>query len=85
MPTVIFLFGWRYFFYSDEGSEPLHIHCEKGEKEAKFWLDVKTRAITLAFAHNMSAKDMRDVKRVIGQYFDELLKAWKNHQKKRGR
>ncbi len=36
MPTVIFLFGWRFFFYSDEGNEPMHIHCEKGEKEPKF-------------------------------------------------
>ncbi|MFA5263837.1 MAG: DUF4160 domain-containing protein [Opitutaceae bacterium] len=84
MPTVIFLFGWRFFFYSDEGNEPLHIHCEKAEKEAKFWLDERTRAITVSFAHNFSSRDMKEVKNIIGQYFEEIIKSWKEVRKMKG-
>ena len=83
MPPVIFLFGWRFFFYSDEGNEPMHIHCEKGEKEAKFWLDEKPHAITTDFAYRMTSRDMKEVKKVIGQYFDEIDHAWKQLQKKK--
>lgn len=31
MPTVLYFYGWRFFFYSNEGNEPIHIHAEKGE------------------------------------------------------
>jgi hypothetical protein len=33
MPTVLYIMGWRFFFYADEGNEPIHIHCKKAEKE----------------------------------------------------
>jgi Domain of unknown function (DUF4160) len=36
MPTVVYLRGWRLHFYSNEGSEPIHIHAQKGEKDCKY-------------------------------------------------
>ncbi len=39
MPTVLRTSGFCFFFYSLEGSEPLHIHVEHGDRVAKFWLD----------------------------------------------
>jgi hypothetical protein len=41
MPTVFHERGFRFFFYSDEGSplEPVHIHVVRDEAEAKFWLE----------------------------------------------
>ena len=33
MPTVLYIRGWRFFFYSDEGNEPIHIHVQKGDSE----------------------------------------------------
>ena len=40
MPTVFRERGFKFFFYSNEGSprEPAHIHVEKDSAEAKFWL-----------------------------------------------
>ena len=40
MPTVFRYRGFRFFFYANEGSprEPAHIHVEKQDMEAKFWL-----------------------------------------------
>jgi hypothetical protein len=45
MPTVFLERGFRFFFYSNEGSprEPLHIHVEKDNLEAKFWLIPEVR------------------------------------------
>ena len=39
MPTVMTVSGFRFFFYSMEGSEPAHIHVERDQSTAKFWLD----------------------------------------------
>jgi len=50
MPTVLVILGWRLFFYSNEGSEPVHIHAEKGDMECKFWLLVNEVEIREAFA-----------------------------------
>lgn len=38
MPTVIFKNGWRFFFFANEGDEPIHIHVVKAEKSCKFFL-----------------------------------------------
>jgi len=34
MPTILLIMGWRFFFYSNERNEPIHIHARKAEKSA---------------------------------------------------
>ena len=38
MPTVFYFKGYRFYFFSKENDEPVHIHIEKAEGSAKFWL-----------------------------------------------
>lgn len=38
MPEVLRIHGYRFFFFSREGTEPHHIHVEQAERYAKFWL-----------------------------------------------
>jgi hypothetical protein len=38
MPTILRDGRWRFFFYSNEGSEPPHVHVESADGEAKYWL-----------------------------------------------
>jgi len=39
MPVIFQTRGYRFFFYSNEGSarEPPHVHVERDDREAKFW------------------------------------------------
>jgi hypothetical protein len=39
MPTVRSSRPFRFFFYAGDGAEPPHIHIERDDCEAKFWLD----------------------------------------------
>jgi len=39
MPTVLRHGPFRFFFYAGDGTEPPHIHAERDDGEAKFWLD----------------------------------------------
>ena len=39
MPTVLRRGPYRFFFYSSDRAEPPHVHVERDENPAKFWLD----------------------------------------------
>ncbi|HEY9070122.1 MAG TPA: DUF4160 domain-containing protein [Candidatus Ozemobacteraceae bacterium] len=45
MPVVFKYEGYRFFFFSNEGSprEPLHIHVRRGDCLAKIWLDPEVK------------------------------------------
>jgi hypothetical protein len=47
MPAVFRYKGFRFFFYSNEGSprEPVHVHVRGDGGEAKFWLRPGVRVI----------------------------------------
>ena len=38
MPTILFLFGLRFFFYSDEHL-PMHVHVKNGDGKAKISIE----------------------------------------------
>ena len=38
MPVVLRIGPYEFFFFSNERQEPAHIHVERDEDEAKFWL-----------------------------------------------
>src|SRR5436190_6760940 len=39
MPTVLRVAPYRFFFYASDRREPPHIHVERDDKVAKFWLE----------------------------------------------
>ena len=38
MPTILRIGSYRFFFYSNEFGEPAHIHIQRDNLLAKFWL-----------------------------------------------
>ncbi len=63
MPTILFIYGWKLYFYSNESQEPIHIHVQKGDAEAKFWLIIEEVQITEAFSYNFTQANKREVKK----------------------
>ena len=82
MPTVLMILGWRFYFYANERSEPIHVHCQKGDAEGKYWLDSDGFEAIEAHAFNMTAADRRNVRRIIFDHFDYLTTAWNEFQEK---
>ena len=77
MPTILFIHGWRLFFYSNEGSEPIHVHAEKADMECKFWIIVEE------FAFNLTPAEKREIKKIIYQHFDLIVDSWNKHFNKK--
>ncbi|MCX7015942.1 MAG: DUF4160 domain-containing protein [Candidatus Sumerlaeota bacterium] len=80
MPAILVMRGWRFFFYANEKNEPIHIHCRKGDADAKYWLDVEGLDAVEAHAYNMTVADRRTVRRIIFDHFDYIVGEWDRFQ-----
>jgi hypothetical protein len=50
MPTVLRWNGYRFYFFSNEGTEPPHIHVDKGGSTAKVWLSPVALARNIGYS-----------------------------------
>ncbi len=75
MPTVFRHRGFRFFFYSNEGTppEPVHIHVEKDNLEAKFWLIPEVR---VAYNDGYDARTLRELLEIVEANKDRIERAW---------
>lgn len=80
MPTILYINGWRLFFYTNEGNEPPHIHCRKADCDAKYWLDSTAFDIKPAYEYNLSPSDRRAIREIVFTHFDYLLEKWTEFQ-----
>jgi hypothetical protein len=73
MPTVLYISRWRLFFYSNEGSEPIHIHAQKADMEYKFWILTEEVDIKEAFLYNLSTPRRKEIHKIIFKNFDLIV------------
>jgi hypothetical protein len=75
MPLVFRYKGFRFFFYSNEGSprEPVHVHVRASGSEAKLWLDPEIR---VASSSGFDAGTLRELVGVASSRRDEIERAW---------
>jgi hypothetical protein len=72
MPTVLRSGPYRFYFYAGDQDEPEHIHVERDDSEAKFWLE----PIRLARSHGFAAKELKSLERVVEDNRQFLLEQW---------
>lgn len=54
MPTIAIVGPYRVFFYSADGVEPRHVHIERDEGIAKYWLSPVRLARSRGFGPDSS-------------------------------
>ena len=73
MPTVLRVGSYRFYFYShDLIDEPPHVHVDRDDLSAKFWLDPVALARNLGF----SASELRKIERIVATHQSRLLERW---------
>lgn len=75
MPTVARVGPYRLFFYAGDREEPPHIHVERDDKVAKFWLD----PVHFQRATGFRPTELRQIERLIEEQQVELLEAWHDY------
>lgn len=75
MPTLWREDGFRYFFFSNEGSprEPVHVHVEKGEAQARFWLRPD---VSVAYNEGYDARTLRRLMATVEAKRARIERAW---------
>lgn len=72
MPTLLQAEGFRFFFYSNERHEPPHVHVEKGDGEAKVWL----QPVQIAYSHRLTPAELRRVRELTFTHQAVFVERW---------
>ena len=72
MPTALRLGPFRFFFYAGDGVEPPHVHVERDEKVAKFWLD----PVRLQRTGGFTRAELRKIHEQVSSHRLDLLESW---------
>ena len=75
MPTILRLGPYRFFFYSSDRDEPVHIHIEREDNIAKVWLD----PIRLQNSGGFNRSEIFRIVSIINEHQIELLEAWDDY------
>ena len=75
MPTVLRTGPYRFYFYSHELHEPPHIHVDRDDLSAKFWL----QPVGLARNFGFSPKELRRIQKLVAEHEAAFLEAWHGH------
>ena len=75
MPTIARIGPYRVYFYSHDLNEPAHVHVDRDDNTAKFWLTPAALAYNIGFR----AKELRDVQRMVNERAPEFVEAWNDY------
>ena len=72
MPTALRTGPYRFFFYAGDRDEPPHVHVERENKRAKFWLNPVRLQRSLGFART----EVQRIQRMVEARREYLLRCW---------
>ncbi|MEW6406752.1 MAG: DUF4160 domain-containing protein [Chloroflexota bacterium] len=76
MPTVKNIPGpYRFFFYSFDCDEPMHVHVQREKMTCKFWLE----PIALSKNKRFSSRELNRIRGMIRDNIATIIEAWYEH------
>ena len=69
MPTLLTVFGMRFFFYLDE-HQPIHVHVDCNGKKAKIALEP---TVCLVYNHGLKEQELKKAIETCAIYRDDFI------------
>jgi hypothetical protein len=66
---------YRFFIWSNELSEPAHVHVESGDSHAKFWLE----PVSLADSDGYNPREIARIHRLVEANRLDLRERWRDY------
>lgn len=76
MPTLLLIDGFRFFFYSMENNEPVHVHVSKGDAVGKIWLEPE---IAVAYFYRFNVQEAKAIIQIINKYHEQFKTKWNEY------
>lgn len=77
MPTTLRIGPYRFFFYAGDREEPAHIHVERDNETAKFWL----QPVRLARSSGFSSQELNSIRKLVEENQIALRRKWNEYFK----
>jgi hypothetical protein len=74
-PVVLRSGPYRFYFVSHDLHEPPHLHVDRDDLSAKFWLD----PVALAYNLGFPARELRKLETLTSERQNALLEAWNDY------
>jgi len=78
VPTLLIVDGFRFYFFSNEGMEPSHVHVSKAEAVAKVWLD----PVEILYSEGFSPPELRRVRTLTEENRAMFVAEWNEYFKR---
>lgn len=76
MPTILQINGFRFFFFSADGSEPIHVHVKKGNGDGKIWILPEPNP---AYLIDFTAQEEMQIMDIVSQNKELIIKKWNEY------
>ena len=76
MPTIKNISGpYRFFFYSFDCNEQVHVHVQRENMICKFWM----QPVVLAANYGFAPKELNTIRKIILNNSQKIVEAWYEH------
>ena len=75
MPTVLRIEPYRFFFYAGDRDEPEHVHVERDNQVAKFWLD----PVRLQRSGGFRSSEINGIQKLVEDNREDLIRSWNEY------
>ena len=75
MPTILRRGPYRFFFYAGDRDEPVHVHVERDDSIAKFWLD----PLRLQRSGGFRRPEIARIAKILEEHHAEIVEAWNEY------
>lgn len=72
MPTIVIIRGYRFFFVSLDRDELVHVHIEKDDAYAKYWL----KPIRLARSRGFRQHELTEIRKIVQKHEKLFVSHW---------
>jgi len=72
VPAILRSGPYRFFFYAGDRSEPVHIHVERDDNVAKFWV----RPCKLENSGGFGRSELARIYSIVKDHEDRIWEAW---------
>ncbi len=78
MPTILRIGSYRFFFFSEESGEPVHVHVIREQTEAKLWVSPTVR---VAVNEGFPQHELRKIVRLVEANKELIEHEWNKRKK----
>ena len=75
MPRIRRIGPYRFYFFSNERDEAVHVHVQRDEMLTKFWL----KPVALASSSGFSSRELRKIEKLVVINRDHFIEAWNEY------